>query len=50
MLGVRFSVPKGAEAVTVFVAVGMVTMVALAILGKEKEGIEAKGIESGKGG
>lgn len=51
MLGVRLSVPSGAELVTVFVLAGMVIMVtALDVLGSVNDGKGLMGAESGYGG
>ena len=51
MLGVRLSVPNGAELVTTFVLAGTVIMVtALDVLGSVNDGKGMIGVESGYGG
>ena len=50
MLGVRLSVPNGAEAVTGFAVGKVMTVTVLAVLGAASEGGVKKGVESEKFG
>lgn len=50
MLGVRLSVPNGAEPVIGFAVGIVITVTVLAVLGATIEGGAIKGVESGKGG